>query len=77
MEENNKQIKAKANNTDKIELRSEKVQQLIGEIPPCLVRWGMAIILFIFALLIVALIYIPYPYGKEGETIFWHIINSL
>lgn len=34
MEENNKQIKAKANNTDKIELRSEKVQQLIGEIPP-------------------------------------------
>ena len=77
MEENNKQINAKTNNTDKIELRSEKVQQLIGEIPPRLVRWGMAIILFIFALLVVALIYIPYPYGKEGETIFWHIINNL
>lgn len=29
---------------DKIELRSKKVRQLIGEIPPSLVRWGIAII---------------------------------
>ena len=36
----------------KIELRSEKVRNMIGEIPPFLVRWGNTILVIIFLLLI-------------------------
>lgn len=37
----------KKTNSD-IELRSEKVRSLLGEIPPSLVRWGTMIIVAIF-----------------------------
>ena len=41
------------NNTlDKIELRSEKVRKLLGEIPQSLVRWGMIIMVVIFIALL-------------------------
>lgn len=33
---------------DNIELRSEKVRKLLGEIPPSLVRWGTVVIVAIF-----------------------------
>lgn len=36
---------------EKIELRSEKVRNLIGEIPPLLIRWGNTILLAILILL--------------------------
>ena len=36
---------------EKIELRSEKVRNLIGEIPPLLIRWGNTILLVILVLL--------------------------
>lgn len=39
---------------DKIELRSEKVRKLIGEIPPSLVRWGTAIITMVLLALLAA-----------------------
>lgn len=35
-----------------IELRSEKVRNLLGEIPPALVRWGTVIIVAIFLVLL-------------------------
>lgn len=57
---------------DKIELRSEKVQEILGSIPNRLVRWGIAIICVIFVLLIAAVMCIDYPYG-HGETIFEHV----
>lgn len=60
------------NTHDMIELRSEKVRQLIGEIPPSLVRWGIAIIAIIFMALIAAICLLPYPYSN-GETILQHI----
>lgn len=59
---------------DKIELRSEKVRELIGDIPPILVQWGIVIIILIFIALIVAIIFIPYPYSN-GETILQHILG--
>ncbi len=59
---------------DKIELRSEKVRKLIGDIPPILVQWGIVIIILIFIALIVAIIFIPYPYSN-GETILQHILG--
>jgi hypothetical protein len=59
---------------DKIEIRSEKVRQFIGEIPPSLVRWGIAIIVIIFIALIAAVCLLPYPYS-HGESILQHIIR--
>ncbi len=59
---------------DNIELRSEKVRQLIGEIPPSLVRWGIAIIAIVFIALIAAVCLLPYPYSN-GESILRHFIG--
>ena len=39
-----------------IELHSEKVRNLLGEIPPALVRWGTVIIVAIF---LVLLLWVP------------------
>ena len=64
-----------SNNThDKIELRSEKVRKLIGEIPPSLVRWGTVIITIVFIALLAAVCLLPYPYSN-GESILLHIIE--
>ena len=62
------------NTNDKIELRSEKVRKLIGEIPPSLVRWGTAIIAIIFIALLAAVSLLPYPYSN-GESILRHFIE--
>ncbi|MCM1142521.1 MAG: hypothetical protein NC453_28460 [Muribaculum sp.] len=59
---------------DKIELRSEKVRQLIGEIPPSLVRCGIIIIAIVFIALVVAICLLPYPYSN-GESVLEHIIR--
>lgn len=37
---------------DRIELRSEKVRNLIGQMPPFLIRWGNTILVLIFLLLV-------------------------
>ena len=34
---------------DRIELRSEKVREILGTIPNGLVRWGIVVIIVIFA----------------------------
>lgn len=59
---------------EKIELRSEKVRKLIGEIPPSLVRWGTAIIVIVFIALLAAVCLLPYPYSN-GESILRHFIG--
>jgi hypothetical protein len=38
-------------NQDKIELRSEKVRNIIGQMPPFLIRWGNTILLLILLML--------------------------
>lgn len=61
------------NNTlDKIELRSEKVRKLLGEIPPSLVRWGLVIMFAIFVALLAVVCFLPYPYSN-GESIIEHL----
>lgn len=55
-----------------IELRSEKVRNLLGEIPPALVRWGTVIIVAIFLILLLVVCFVPYPHSK-GESILQHI----
>lgn len=59
-----------------IELRSEKVRRLLGEIPPSLVRWGTFLIIIFFALLAAAVCLIPYP-GSDGESIIRHLLANL
>lgn len=45
-------MKEKANlEQEKIELRSEKVRNIIGEMPSFLIRWGNTILLVIFLML--------------------------
>ena len=57
----------------KIELRSEKVRNLLGEIPPSLVRWGTAIIIAIFLVLLLVVCFMAYPHS-QGESILQHIL---
>lgn len=38
---------------DKVELRSEKIRNIIGQMPPFLIRWGNTILLALFLLLLV------------------------
>jgi len=69
----NKEIKETTHSH--IELRSEKVRRIIGEIPPALVRWGIAIIVIVFAILLAVVLCVRFPYG-HGETIWQHIIGQ-
>ncbi len=64
----------KKDNPEGIELRSEKVRNIIGDVPPVLLRWGTAIIALIFAVVIAVVLMLPYPYGS-GESIFRHIFH--
>ena len=66
-------IEIKMDKESQIELRSEKVRNLLGEIPPALVRWGTIIIVVIFIALISVICFMPYPYSK-GESIIQHIL---
>ena len=45
----------------KIELRSEKVRHIIGEIPSGIVRYGITIITIVLLVLLVGAYFIPYP----------------
>lgn len=58
---------------EEIELRSEKVRNLLGNIPPALVRWGTFIIVAIVLALLLVVCLAPYPYS-QGESILQHIL---
>ena len=45
----------------KIELRSEKVRHIIGEVPSGIVRYGITIITIVILVLLVGAYFIPYP----------------
>ena len=46
---------------NKIELRSEKVRHIIGEIPSRIVRYGITVITFVILGLLIGAYFIPYP----------------
>ena len=46
---------------NKIELRSEKIRHIIGEIPSGIVRYGITIITIVLLVLLVGAYFIPYP----------------
>ena len=45
------EMKKKESDQNRIELRSEKVRNMIGEMPSFLIRWGNTILVVIFVLL--------------------------
>lgn len=56
-----------------IELRSEKVRNLLGEIPSSLVRWGTVVIVAVFLVLLLVVCFMPYPHS-QGESILQHFL---
>lgn len=44
-----------------IELRSEPVQEILGTIPPWIIRWGITLLFFIIALIFIAGWFFKYP----------------
>ena len=51
-----------------IALRSEKVRNLIGEVPSLLLRIGMGMVLGVITLLLILLYYIPYPQRAKVDV---------
>lgn len=58
---------------DDIELRSEKVRNLLGEMLPSLVRWGTVIIIVLFLVLWLIGCFMPYPHA-QGESILQYLL---
>ena len=58
---------------DEIELRSEKVRNLLGEMPPSLVRWGTVIIIVLFLILLLIGCFMPYPHA-QGKSILQYLL---
>lgn len=64
---------------DKIELRSEKVRRIIGEIPSRIVRYGITTITIVVLGLLAGACFIPYPEtvsAKVQMTNNNHIANT-
>jgi hypothetical protein len=53
---------------DNIELRAPKIRNIIGEIPPNIVRFGNMILFLILCLLILAVMYLPFPWSISYEV---------
>lgn len=62
------------NDIDKIELRSEKVRKIIGDIPSGFIRYGISIITCILILLFVICYFVSYK-GARNIFEYWNIIN--
>lgn len=63
---------------DNIELRSENVRNLIGQIPPVIIRTGISVIFFIILLLLVGSWFFNFEYTiKTTATIIQHTENLI
>ena len=58
---------------NKIELRSEKVRHIIGEIPSRIVRYGITIITIVMLGLLIGTYFIPYPETISAKV---HMTNA-
>ena len=55
-------------NTSNIELRSEEVQEILGHIPPWIIRWGITTFFLILVALLVGSVFFAYPDIVSGEV---------
>lgn len=61
---------------DNIELRSDKVRSIIGQIPPLIIRSGISVILLVIIALLIGSCYFKYPYTITTTVEFSQIGNS-
>ncbi|MDP3944793.1 MAG: hypothetical protein Q8Q51_02760 [Lutibacter sp.] len=61
---------------DNIELRSDKVRSIIGQIPPWIIRSGISVILLVITALLIGSSYFKYPYTITTTVEFSQIDNS-
>ncbi|PKP11214.1 MAG: hypothetical protein CVU08_12645 [Bacteroidetes bacterium HGW-Bacteroidetes-3] len=61
---------------DNIELRSDKVRSIIGQIPPLIIRSGISVILLVIIVLLIGSCYFKYPYTITTTVEFSQIGNS-
>ena len=60
-------------NKKDIELRSERVRKIIGQLPPALIRFGMEIITGIIVFLLIVAFFVPYPNTVDGGIILLNV----
>ncbi|ALO14877.1 hypothetical protein L21SP5_01222 [Salinivirga cyanobacteriivorans] len=53
-----------------IQLRSRKVREIIGKIPPYMVRVGTSVIFFILVMLFLLVYFLPYKTSYTGSAVF-------
>ena len=54
---------------NKIELRSEEIQDILGQIPHWIIRWGTVLILFTILILLVGSWFFKYPEKKKADIL--------
>jgi len=64
------------NDNENIELRSDKVRSIIGQIPPWIIRSGTSVILLIVLILLTSSYYFKYPYTVTTSIKFSKNNNS-
>lgn len=63
--------------SDNIELRSEKVRNIIGQIPPIIMRFGITIIFFIIIALLIGSYFFKYQYTIKSTAVIQKQGNAL
>jgi len=61
---------------DRLELRSKKVRDLLGEIPSPAVRYGTIVIVAVFLLAVITLVCVPYS-DNESTSILEYLISNI
>ena len=62
---------------DNIELRSERVRNIIGQIPPIIIRTGISVVFFIIVGLLVCTMFFKYEYTIKTTASIGHQNNEL
>ncbi len=60
--------------TKRNDTHSEKVREILSDMPQGIARWGIWVICVIFVVIFAIVLSAEYPYG-HGETIFDHIFR--
>ena len=67
-------------NTEKekmLELRSEEVQEVMGKVPPVLLRWGITVLTLVVVTLLVVSYLLKYPDTISGPVTFIRILPTV
>lgn len=62
---------------DNIELRSEKVRNIIGQIPPRIIRSGISIIFLVIVILLFGSYFFKYPYVVKSQIVITKENNKI